>query len=190
MTLIPTPSQTVGPYLHLGLTVLTVPDLTAEGGKGEKIVISGRVLDGEGQPIPDALIELWQANAAGKYAHPEDPQDKPTDKGFLGFGRMPTDKDGRYRFVTVKPGRVPGPGNSLQAPHIGVCLFMRGMLKHLYTRIYFSDEAEANGVDPVLGLIDDAGRKNTLVAKRKAGTNEYEWTIVMQGANETVFFDC
>ncbi|HEX6959269.1 MAG TPA: protocatechuate 3,4-dioxygenase subunit alpha [Ferrovibrio sp.] len=189
MAFIPTASQTVGPYLHLGLTPITIADIAKDATRGEKIVISGRVLDGEGQPIPDALIEFWQANADGKYAHPEDTQDKPLDGNFLGFGRMPTDKEGRFSFSTIKPGAVPGPGNTLQAPHIVVCLFMRGMLKHLYTRIYFSDEA-ANADDPVLGLIEDAPRRDTLIAKRQPGKAEYRWDVVMQGQDETVFFDC
>ncbi|WP_298724080.1 protocatechuate 3,4-dioxygenase subunit alpha [uncultured Ferrovibrio sp.] len=190
MSLIPTASQTVGPYLHLGLTPITIADIAKDAGKGEKIVISGRVLDGEGQPIPDALLEFWQANADGKYAHPDDTQDKPLEGKFIGFGRVPTDKDGRFSFTTIKPGAVPGPGNSLQAPHIVVCLFMRGMLKHLYTRIYFSDEQAANANDPVLGLIEDAARRPTLIAERQNDKAEYRWDIVMQGENETVFFDC
>ncbi|MFN4278274.1 MAG: protocatechuate 3,4-dioxygenase subunit alpha [Ferrovibrio sp.] len=189
MALIPTASQTVGPYLHLGLTALTRADIAKDASKGEKIVISGQVLDGEGNPIPDALLEFWQANADGKYAHPDDTQDKPLDGSFIGFGRVPTDKDGRFSFATVKPGAVPGPGNSLQAPHIVVCIFMRGMLRHLYTRIYFSDEA-ANADDPILGLIEDAARRPTLVAQRQDGRAEYHWNIHMQGLNETVFFDC
>lgn len=190
MTLIPTASATVGPYLHIGLTPLQVNDIARDASRGEKIVISGRVLDGEGQPVPDALIEFWQANADGRYAHPEDTQSKPLDGKFTGFGRVPTDKEGRYSFTTVKPGAVPGPGNSLQAPHIVVCLFMRGMLKHLYTRIYFSDEAAANANDPVLGLVEDTARKPTLIADRASGKAEYRWDIRMQGEGETVFFDC
>ena len=189
MTLSPTASQTVGPYLHLGLTQITMPDIAKDASRGEKIVITGRVLDGEGQPIPDALLEFWQANAAGKYAHTEDTQDKPLDGSFHGFGRVPTDKTGAFRFATVKPGAVPGPGNSWQAPHIVVCLFMRGMLRQLYTRIYFSDEA-GNADDPVLGLIPDQSRRTTLVAQRESGQAEYRWNIVMQGEKETVFFDC
>ncbi len=189
MALVPTASQTVGPYLHLGLTVITRPDIAKDASKGEKVMISGRVFDGEGQPIPDALLEFWQANADGKYAHPDDTQSKSLDGGFIGFGRVPTDKEGRFSFATVKPGAVPGPGNSLQAPHIVVCLFMRGMLRHLYTRIYFSDEA-ANADDPVLGLIEDAVRRPTLIAERQGGKAEYQWDIHMQGAKETVFFDC
>lgn len=189
MTLVPTASQTVGPYLHLGLTQITIPDIAKDATRGEKIVITGRVLDGEGQPIPDALLEFWQANAEGKYAHPEDTQAKPLDGAFFGYGRVPTDKAGGFRFATVKPGAVPGPGNSWQAPHILVCLFMRGMLKHLYTRIYFSDEA-ANAEDPVLGLIAEKNRRPTLIARRTPDKPEYLWDIVMQGKGETVFFDC
>jgi len=138
--------------------------------------------------VPDAFLEIWQANAYGKYAHPDDPQDKPVDRGFMGFGRVPTDKDGRFRFTTVKPGAVPGLGNSLQAPHILVAVFMRGMLRHAYTRIYFSDEA-ANASDPVLGLVDEAARRTTLIAQRASAKPEYRWDVVMQGERETVFFD-
>jgi protocatechuate 3,4-dioxygenase alpha subunit len=188
MSLPPTPSQTVGPFLHVGLTWMTVDDLAKDATKGERIVISGRVLDGTGTPIPDAMLEVWQANADGRYAHAEDTRSAPLDPGFSGFGRFPTDAEGRYRFTTVKPGAVPGPGNSFQAPHIVVCLFMRGLLRHLYTRIYFSDEV-GNAEDPVLGLIEDPARRATLVAERTLGVPEYRWDIVMQGDRETVFFD-
>ena len=188
MALIPTPSQTVGPFLHVGLTWMTVDDLAKGATRGERIVISGRVLDGAGAPVPDALIEVWQANADGRYAHGEDTRDLPLDPGFSGFGRFPTDAQGGFRFATIKPGAVPGPGNSFQAPHIVVCLFMRGLLRHLYTRIYFSDEV-GNAEDPVLGLIADPARRATLVADRELGTAQYRWDIVMQGDRETVFFD-
>jgi protocatechuate 3,4-dioxygenase alpha subunit len=187
MALIPTASQTVGPYLAIGLTWLNTADL-AKDAKGERITIAGQVLDGEGKPVPDALLELWQANAEGKYAHPEDRQAKAIDPRFFGYGRVPTDKTGQFRFVTIKPGAVPGRGNSLQAPHIVVCLFMRGLLRHLYTRIYFADE-KANGADPVLALIDDPARRATLMAEKKSA-GEYRWDIRMQGERETVFFDC
>lgn len=187
MSLTPTPSQTVGPYLHLGLTWLNIDDLAKDAPEKDRIVVSGRIVDADGNPIPDAMLEVWQANGVGKYAHAEDTQDKPVDKNFAGYGRIPTDKDGRFRFTTIKPGRVPGLGNSLQAPHIVVALFMRGLLRHLYTRIYFSDEA-SNLSDPVLALIED-GRRNTVVAQHVAGTNEYRWDIAMQGDHETVFFD-
>lgn len=189
MRLIPTPSQTVGPYLHIGLAWLTTTDLAKNASAGERIVVAGSVLDGDGNPIPDAILELWQANADGKYSHPDDTQNKPTDPEFSGFGRIPTDKDGRFRFVTIKPGATPGPGSSLQAPHIAVTLFMRGLLRHLYTRIYFSDEA-ANTTDPILGHIQDSARRNTLIARRSGDAAEYRWDVHMQGENETVFFDC
>jgi protocatechuate 3,4-dioxygenase alpha subunit len=190
MSLIPTPSQTVGPFLHIGLTWLTTTDLAKNASAGERIIIAGSVLDADGQPIPDAMLEVWQANAEGKYAHPDDTQDKRIDPGFSGFGRIPTDKDGRFRFVTMKPGPAPGPGNTLQAPHIVVAVFMRGMLNHLYTRIYFSDEVAPNAADPILGRIEEPARRDTLIAKRAAGAPEYRWDIIMQGEHETVFFDC
>jgi protocatechuate 3,4-dioxygenase, alpha subunit len=189
MRLRPTPSQTVGPYLHIGMTQLCTPDLATSATSGEHIVISGAIVDGDGKPIPDALIDVWQANAVGKYAHPEDRQDKSVDPTFSGFGRVATDKAGKFRFATIKPGSVPGLGNSLQAPHILVAVFMRGLLRHLYTRIYFSDET-GNAADPTLALIDDAKRRDTLVAKRIPGSNEYRWDVIMQGDRETVFFDC
>jgi protocatechuate 3,4-dioxygenase, alpha subunit len=189
MDLIPTPSQTVGPYFSLGMAWLTTTDLAKDASAGERIVIAGCLHDGGGEPIPDAILEVWQANASGKYAHPDDTQDKPIDPGFSGFGRIPTDKDGRFRFITIKPGATPGSGNRLQAPHILVALFMRGLGKHLYTRIYFSDEP-ANAADPILGRIEEPARRETLIARRLTGTSEYRWDISMQGENETVFFDC
>jgi len=189
VSLIPTPSQTVGPFFHLGMAWLNTADLAKNASDGERIVVAGCVLDGDGKPIPDAVLEVWQANAFGKYAHPDDRQDKAIDPGFSGFGRIPTDKDGRFRFATIKPGATPGLGNRQQAPHIVVALFMRGMGKHLYTRIYFSDEA-ANATDPILGRIEEPVRRDTLIAKRIDGTGEYRWDISMQGENETVFFDC
>jgi protocatechuate 3,4-dioxygenase alpha subunit len=188
MALVPTPSQTVGPYLAIGLTWLNSVDL-ANGAAGERITISGQVLDGAGAPVPDAMLELWQANAEGRYAHPEDRQAKPVDPRFFGYGRVPTDKTGSFRFTTIKPGPVPGRGNSLQAPHIVVCLFMRGLLRHLFTRIYFAGET-ANGADPALGLVDDPARKATLIAEKTKTPGEYRWDIRMQGERETVFFDC
>jgi protocatechuate 3,4-dioxygenase alpha subunit len=196
--LIPTPSQTVGPFFHLGLDRPEWSDLTAgnpgQAPLGERIVIEGRVLDGDGAPVPDAIIELWQANAAGRYAHPDDTQsDKPLDPNFRGFGRCATDGEGRFRITTVKPGPVPGRGNSLQAPHINVILFSRGLLIHLHTRIYFADEV-ANAADPLLSSIEDAAVRDTLLARREGGGQEgsparYRFDIVMQGENETVFLD-
>ena len=140
--------------------------------------------------MPDALIEIWQANAAGRYAHPEDGQPKPLDPAFRGFGRCASDAEGRFRFATIRPGRVPGRGNTLQAPHINVGLFARGLLRRLVTRLYFEDAPE-NADDPVLALVQDPARRATLLAKRVAGDGAvYRFDIVLQGNGETVFFDC
>jgi protocatechuate 3,4-dioxygenase alpha subunit len=186
MRLVASGSQTVGPYLHIGLTWLNTDRIAGPKVKGERVVIQGRVLDGDGVGVSDALVEIWQANAAGKYAHPEDRQRKPLTKGFRGFGRIPTDAQGRFRFSTIKPGRVPGPGGKLQAPHLSVTVFMRGLLKQLSTRIYFPDEP-ANAQDPLLRCVP-AARRATLVARRKA-KSLLEWDVVLQGRSETVFFD-
>ena len=193
--LIPTPSQTVGPFFHLGLDRPEWGDLTRGNPKGERIVIEGRVLDGDGVPVPDAVIELWQANAAGRYAHPDDTQtDKPLDPNFRGFGRVATDAEGRFRITTIRPGPVPGRGNSLQAPHINVLLLSRGLLIHLHTRIYFAGEP-ANASDPLLSSIEDAAVRGTLLARRAEGSSQsgspalYRFDIIMQGENETVFLD-
>jgi protocatechuate 3,4-dioxygenase, alpha subunit len=192
--LIPTPSQTVGPFFSLGLDRPDWNDLTRGHPQGERIVIEGRVLDGDGAPVPDAVVEIWQANAAGRYAHPEDQQtDKPLDPNFRGFGRSPTDAEGRFRFTTVKPGPVPGRGNSLQAPHINVLLLSRGLLIHLHTRIYFDGEP-ANAADPLLSSIEDPKVRGTLLARREGSSQSgspahYRFDIVMQGDNETAFLD-
>ena len=176
MRLHATTSQTVGPYLHIGMTWLITENLAARGVRGERVTIQGRVIDGNGKPVNDASVEIWQANAQGKYGA----------RGFRGFGRSNTDAKGRFRFKTIKPGRVPGPRGKLQAPHIAVNVFMRGQLKQLVTRIYFPGDP-ANDEDPVLSLVP-AARRDTLIAKRK-GTM-LEWNITLQGRNETVFFDC
>ncbi len=186
-----TPSETVGPYFTMGLLREARNVLVTDGTVGERIRIEGRVTDGAGEPVGDAMIEIWQANAHGRYDHPEDTQDKPLDAAFGGFGRAATDDDGAYWFETVKPGPVAGPGNALQAPHIGVAVFARGMLRQAYSRIYFAGE-EANENDPVLSAIDDVERRNTLIADGAEGGEGravYRFDIVLQGANETVFFD-
>jgi protocatechuate 3,4-dioxygenase alpha subunit len=147
------------------------------------------MLDGDGEPVPDGLIETWQANAQGRYAHPEDDQIKSLERGFMGFGRIMTDDNGGFRFTTIKPGPVPGPGGKTQAPHIAVSVFARGLEKRLVTRIYFPDEP-ANSRDFVLGLVESARRK-TLIAKKVAGESAaLEWNVILQGPGETVFFDC
>lgn len=188
----PTASQTVGPFFHYALDRPDWSDLTAAGATGQKIIIEGLVTDGDGAPAADALLEIWQANAAGRYAHPEDTQEKPIDPKFRGFGRVCTDAEGRYRFTTIRPGAVPGRGNALQAPHINVSVFARGLLKRLVTRIYFGDEP-SNETDPVLGAIEDEAVRRTLVATASRGgkgqTLAYRFDIVLQGQGETAFFD-
>lgn len=186
MSLFATGNQTVGPYLHIGLDWLVTRNIGGRGVKGERVTVSGRLLDGDGVGVGDGLIEIWQANSHGKYAHPEDRQAKPLERGWRGFGRIPTDANGAFRFNTIKPGRVPGPGGKLQAPHLVVSVFMRGLLKHLATRMYFPDEP-ANAEDPVLALVP-AARRATLIAKRKA-KGALEWNIFLQGRDETVFFE-
>jgi protocatechuate 3,4-dioxygenase alpha subunit len=167
MSLYASGHQTVGPYLHIGLEWLTTRNIAGAG-------------------VSDGLIEIWQANSHGKYAHPEDQQKRPLERGFRGFGRIPTDAKGGYRFSTIKPGRVPGPDGKPQAPHLVVAVFMRGMLKHLATRIYFPDDP-ANAEDAVLKVVP-AARRPTLIA-RKSGKGALAWDVVLQGKNETVFFD-
>lgn len=188
MSLQATTSQTVGPFFSIGLTRLKKVDLAGPGVSGERITIAGRVLDGDRKPVSDAMIEIWQANSHGKYAHPEDDQKKPLEPGFQGFGRIPVDENGEFSFTTIKPGAVPGPNGKLQAPHIAVSVFMRGLLRRLMTRIYFPDEP-ANAGEFVLNLVEPE-RRATLIAKKSVkqiGT--LEWNVILQGPDETVFFD-
>ena len=188
MSLHATANQTVGPYLHIGLTWLNTDRIAAPGVNGERFTIQGRLLDGDGVGVGDGMIEIWQANALGKYAHPEDTQKKPLEPRFRGFGRIPTNAKGAFRFSTIKPGSVPGPNGLAQAPHLVVSVFMRGQLKHLATRIYFPDEP-ANAKDPLLKLVPPA-RRDTLVARKVAGRKGLlEWNVILQGRGETVFFD-
>ena len=189
MSLPTTASQTVGPFLHIGLDRLVTDNLSGPGVSGEKIVVEGRIVDGDGKPAGDALVEIWQANAHGRYAHPEDNQDKPLEAGFKGFGRVATDDDGRFRFASIKPGRVPAPGGGLQAPHLNVTIFMRGMLKQLLTRIYFPGDP-ANAEDPVLSSVPAARRESLIASPAGDRAGSLRWNVVLQGAGETVFFDC
>lgn len=185
------PSQTVGPFFHYGLFFGGENVLVNEQTAGQPILLKGRVLDGDGQPIPDALIEIWQADAQGHFNHPADPQQAHADPYFRGFGRAETTGPG-YQFVfhTIKPGPVAWDAERTQAPHINVRVFARGMLIHVYTRLYFSDERDANGTDPVLNLVE-AARQPTLIAQleKSQGLPTYRFDIVLQGVGETVFFD-
>jgi protocatechuate 3,4-dioxygenase, alpha subunit len=191
-----TPSQTVGPFFKYGLTPngqydwddaftnnLITPDVS-----GERIRIEGRVFDGEGQPVPDCMLEIWQADAQGRFSDPQDKRALP-NSSFKGFGRCGTDADGHYSFDTIKPGSVPDRDGKPQAPHILLAVFGRGMLVQLYTRIYLGGEG-ANDADPVLALVP-TDRRATLIATREAGNANavYRLDIRLQGDNETVFFD-
>jgi protocatechuate 3,4-dioxygenase alpha subunit len=207
-----TPWQTVGPYFHYGLAWKGGADLVSAGTElgartdlvapehyvlnpnttprgavsGEPIEIFGTVFDADGAPVNDAMIEIWQANAAGRYADAQDTRSElPLDEGFIGFGRGATDDAGLFRFRTVKPGRAPGPGNSLQAPHIAVSVMGRGIIKRLVTRIYFAQEA-SNAEDPILNLVPEE-RRHTLIAQPAPGG--WRFDIRLQGQDETVFFD-
>lgn len=199
-----TPSQTVGPFYAYGLTPEgrkkwkpndiykwkeTVGDnLVTPDAEGERIRIEGVISDGDGKPITDAMLEIWQADAQGRYADPRHGMALP-NVTFKGFGRSATDDDGLFAFDTIKPGPVAGPGGRMQAPHILVCIFSRGMLRQVYTRLYFSDEA-ANADDPILALVP-ADRRDTLIARResKGGRTVYRFDIRVQGEGETVFFE-
>jgi protocatechuate 3,4-dioxygenase alpha subunit len=177
-----TPSQTVGPFFSLGLPWEDGPFVVPDGTPGA-IRIRGRVFDGAGEPVPDALIETWQADPDGRFDHPDDPRGGGSD--FRGFARCPTRKDGSWEIVTLKPGPVPGANGTVQAPHIAVSLFARGLLNRVVTRIYFGDEAEANAADPVLAQLDEA-RRATLVAT--PADSGYTIDFRLQGAGETAFF--
>lgn len=183
MTSLPsTPSQTVGPYLHIGLTWEDGAFVVREGTPGA-VWIRGTVFDGDGEPMTDAMVETWQADEAGRFDHPDDPRGPAA--GFGGFGRSDT-RSGEFAIHTVVPGAVPGTGGEPQAPHIDVSVFGRGMLHRTVTRIYFADHAEANAADPVL-LSVSADRRDTLIARRT--DDGYRFDVRIQGDSETVFFD-
>ena len=205
-----TPSQTVGPFFHYGLPWKGGADLVEQSDmgarpelfpeehyvlnlappkgavSGEVITLEGMVYDAAGKPVPDAMIEMWQANAAGRYASPDDHRtDIALDEGFIGFGRASTSEEGLYRFKTILPGSVPGPGNSQQAPHIAISVFGRGIIKRLATRAYFEGQT-ANAADPILALVPTE-RRDTLIARKIDGA--WRFDIILQGERETVFFD-
>jgi protocatechuate 3,4-dioxygenase alpha subunit len=209
-----TPWQTVGPFFHYGLPWKGGADLVGQSDlgarpelapdahyvlatpprrgpiAGERITVVGKVFDADGTPVPDALIEIWQANAQGRYNSPNDDRaDLPLDSTFIGFGRAATADDGSFRFLTLLPGATPGPGNSQQAPHIAVGVLGRGLLKRLVTRLYF-DSHPLNELDPILALVAPA-RRGTLLASASADdASVWRFDIRLGGDDETVFFDC
>lgn len=176
-----TPSQTVGPFLSIGLPWADGSDLVADGTNGA-VLLRGRVTDGEGDPIPDALIEIWQADPDGRFPHSDDPRGSVSYDGFRPFGRCPTDSDGAYWFRTLKPGRV----DESQAPHIDVHVLARGLVRQLVTRIYFPDEPDANADDPALRQLDAADR--ALLIAQADGGGALRFDIRVQGGDETPFF--
>jgi protocatechuate 3,4-dioxygenase alpha subunit len=195
-----TPSQTAGPYVHIGLAPGAAGfdiyreelgwDIAGPNARGERIRVEGRVIDGTGSPIKDVLLEAWQANSEGIYAHPEHAGE--VEDGFRGWGRVITDFDtGEWGFDTVKPGATPGRNGATQAPHITLWIVARGINLGLNTRLYFDDETEANAADPVINLIEWERRRATLLAKRseRDGQIVYRFDIKIQGEDETVFFD-
>lgn len=177
----PTPAQTIGPFFHVAIPSVGEEQIVPEGTEGA-VRIEGRVFDGDGQPVDDALVEVWQASPDGRF----------DDPGFSGFGRCATDAEGRYHFVTLRPGPVPGPGGSPQAPHLDLSVFARGLLHRLVTRIYFPHDAEAHGRDPVLQSIGDPEARSTLVAGQAGPAGQAEGVVTfdihLQGERETVFF--
>jgi protocatechuate 3,4-dioxygenase, alpha subunit len=189
MELIPTGSQTVGPFFHLGCSdPFSVPVIAGPLVKGEHIKFICTLYDGEGTLLPDAMVEIWQANAAGKYNHPEDDQNKEIDAEFRGFGRMASDKGGCCGFETIKPGRVPSWTTALQAPHLEISIFARGMLKRVVTRAYFAGDPD-NTQDPVLALVPEDRRETLLALPDPAQPNTWRFNIHLSGEKETVFFD-
>ena len=195
-----TPSQTAGPYVHIGLAPGAAGfdiyreelghDIAGPNAKGERIRVEGLVMDGTGSPIKDVLLEAWQANYDGIYAHPEHPGE--VEDGFRGWGRVITDFDtGEWGFDTIKPGPVMGRNGRMMAPHINLWLVARGINIGLNTRIYFSDEDAANAADPVINLVEWERRRETLIAQRSEADGKivYRFDVQIQGENETVFFD-
>lgn len=180
-----TPSQTVGPFFHVALVDPADAAVAGPQAEGEPIELAGVVLDGEGAPVGDALLELWQADAEGRYGHPNDPRHADADPHVRGFGRAATDEGGAYRFRTILPGPVPGPDGRPLARHANLRVFARGMLIHVVTRVFFEDDA----TDPVLAAVDEA-RRDTLLARREEGEpTRYRFDVHLQGDRETVFFE-
>ncbi|MDQ4127868.1 MAG: protocatechuate 3,4-dioxygenase subunit alpha [Actinomycetota bacterium] len=186
MSLEPTPSQTIGPFFHDALLDRDHSELLAPD-HPSAIKIRGVIYDGAGEVVTDAMVEIWQANSAGRYDDPEDDrEDLPLDEGFTGFGRCGT-YTGEFSFVTVKPGPVPASDSSPRAPHVMVSIFARGLLRHLVTHIYFPNEREANARDPVLSSIEDPGLRATLIARDQGEALHCD--VRLQGENQTAFFE-
>jgi protocatechuate 3,4-dioxygenase alpha subunit len=183
-----TPSQTIGPFFRQALIETGAENLVHEGTRGERVSIEGRVIDGDGAPVTDAMLEIWQANADGKYDHPEDDQEKRIDPTFQGYGRVATDMTGTFRFHTIKPGALPDAHRGVQAPHLNVSIFARGLLKRLVTRIYFPDEP-LNAGDAVLNAVPTPRRATMIGAWTDATHRTLRFDIVLRGANETVFLE-
>ena len=181
-----TPSQTVGPFLAIGLPWADGPFVVPEGTPGA-ITITGRVLDEAGDPVPDALVETWQADPEGRFDHPDDPRGAVS--GFRGFGRSATDADGGFMIVTLRPGPLPSQAGGTEAPHLDVSVFARGLLDRVVTRIYFADETEANAADPVLSAIAEPERRETLIATPGGEPGVFRFDVRLRGERETVFFD-
>jgi protocatechuate 3,4-dioxygenase, alpha subunit len=179
-----TPSQTIGPFFGIALPWSDGPSVVPDG-TADAIRLRGRLLDGAGEPVPDGLIETWQADGDGRF--PDAAEGPHGGAAFRGFGRSATDRDGRYAVLTLKPGKVRAPDGTTHAPHVLVSVFARGLLKRLVTRIYFPDEETANAVDPVLANIEDARARATLIASQADGG--YVFDIRLQGEGETLFFD-
>jgi protocatechuate 3,4-dioxygenase, alpha subunit len=183
----PTPSQTIGPFFHDALLDRNYSELVPPD-HPEGIRIEGTVYDGAGEVVPDAMVEIWQANRAGRYDHPaEDRENLSLDEDFSGFGRSGTDRGGAFCFLTVKPGPVPGPGGQVQAPHVMVSVFARGLLRSLVTRIYFPDEEQANAVDPALSSVEDPKLRRTLIARDEGDALRFD--VHLQGDGQTAFFE-
>ncbi len=178
----PTPAQTIGPFLSLALAWADGPHVVSSGTPGA-IRVGGRLLDGDGAPVADGLVETWQADGAGRFDHPDDPRGRAP--GFRGFGRCLTNPDGEWHVVTCKPGALPAPGGETEAPHLDVSVFARGLLHRLVTRIYFGDQDAANAADPLLRRLDASRRATLLAAPVEGG---YTLDIRLQGPGETVFF--
>jgi len=186
---VPTPSQTAGPYFHLGMTdTRSVRCIAGPDEKGERVWLTCRVLDGDGVAVDDAMIEIWQANANGEYNHPDFVLKNSMDPHWFGFGRMPTGEDGSCQFETIKPGRVPGAGDALKAPHLNIAIFARGLLKPLHTRMYFAGDP-SNSEDLTLTLVPPPRRETLMAQPDISHLGHWHFDIHLQSEEETVFFD-